>query len=181
LVGSFAVGLALNLWTSSRAGQDEARRIRLSLLNDVVEIASRFRIELTVARRSGEDAGGSGDLASPTEGLTADYKKFFIEGRLLESRLRLFLDGDRAAESWHGAVDCLIVLYYSIVGAPEDRVGQIRREYARQGTQEHTGLGADQLTDLDQVNSRHHELLEAALRFAQEDKVVIPDPSCRRT
>lgn len=160
IVGSLIIG-GFIAWIARRAQfRREDRQIRDKLIEDITRTLGAVNIKLELYERfvigPVDDIQRAPDeLARRRDDLDAVYEASAATANSLESRLRAYFEGTSVAEAWHGAWDCLVVRYFSMIVSDKAKLEILYGENAGEG---HSGLSVKQLTDIDTVRSRYQTL-----------------------
>ena len=160
IVGSLIIGGFL-AWIARRAQfRREDRQVRDKLIDDMTHTLGALYIKLQVYERfviANADGGRrrSGELGRRRDDLDATYEAAAVEANALESRLRAYYDDTSVAQAWHGAWDCLVVRYFSMIIREKVKLAAF---YGENAGEAHTGLTVKELADGDIVLDRYREL-----------------------
>jgi hypothetical protein len=156
LVGSLAAGVALSLWSSKRADRAATRDLRMTLITNMVEVASHFRASGLVVVRGEKIELDAEHHKRLCEDFIDDYKKFFAEAAVLEAKLDSFSNKD-GADHWHAATDCMKLSFLLVRGVRREVMEEIRKQYMEKGEPasysgetRHSGLTERELKDLEE-------------------------------
>ncbi len=160
IVGSLIIGGFL-AWIARRAQfQREDRQIRDKLIEDTTRTLGAVNIKLELYERfvvtPVDDVQRTPDELGRRRGdLDAVYEASAATANSLESRLRAYFEGTSVAEAWHGAWDCLVVRYFSLIVSDRTKLEILYAENAGEG---HSGLSVKQLADIEAVRGRYQAL-----------------------
>lgn len=160
IIGSLIIGGFL-AWIARRAQfRREDRQIRDKLIDDVTRTLGALNIKLQVYERFViEPVDGvqrpSIELDRRRDDLDAAWEAAAVEANSLESRLRAYFPGSSVPQAWHGAWDCLVVRYFSMIVPDKATLDVFYAENAGEG---HSGLSVKQLADTEAVRSRYRAL-----------------------
>jgi hypothetical protein len=160
IIGSLIIGGFL-AWIARRAQfRREDRQIRDKLIEDVTRTLGALNIKLQVYERfviapvDGVQRP-SVELDRRRDDLDAAWEAAAVAANSLESRLRAYFQGSPVPEAWHGAWDCLVALYFSMIVSDKTTLDVLYAENAGEG---HSGLSVKQLADAGVVRSRYRAL-----------------------
>ena len=160
IVGSLIIGGFL-AWIARRSQfRREDRQIRDKLIEDITRTLGTVNIKLELYERfviaPVDDVQRAPDELGRRRGdLDAVYEASAATANSLESRLRAYFEGTSVAEAWHGAWDCLVVRYFSMIVPDRATLEILYGENAGEG---HSGLSVRQLADTEAVRSRYRAL-----------------------
>lgn len=160
IVGSLIIGGLLALIARRAQFRREDRMIRDRLIEEITRTLGTLNIKLQLYEHfviaPVDDVSRSPDeLAQRRSDLDIAYESAAATANSLESRLRAYFEDTTVAEAWHGAWDCLVVRYYSMI--VPGRASQ-EKLYKENAGEEHSGLSVTELADPAAVRRRYQVL-----------------------